>query len=127
MKTIIVPSNHKEVIFLYFGDAHRLCTPNELESIRDFVLNNNIKLPTQFNELEIYLKSFNLTVSLEIWPERNASFNYVWLIESSDQISQESWQNIMNTHESIWQNIVYFQSNFQGKIRRINKNLVPFL
>lgn len=127
MNTLVIPTSHKEYIFVYCGTDKWNPTVEDFDVLRKWVAKHRDNWPNNFNELKKAHPKWGL--KLELFPERNPGSEYVFVLEGyrgATSSDIEAWKNVLRPREDEVFTIFCYGNYFES-IKRINRNLVPFL
>lgn len=127
ISTLVIPADHEERIFVYIGGNQFMPTVLDLEAVRDWVKDHQDSWPACFHDLCVAF--YDWPLSMERFPARNPDHEYVFVLESEYSFAQsdiKTWTEILGPREDKLYTIFVY-SDFFESIRRINKNLLPFM
>lgn len=127
MNTVVIPTDHREMIFVYIGGSQFMPTVLDLEAVRDWVQEHKDTWPKCFHDLCVAFYDFPL--SMEIYPALNPNQEYVFVLETEYNMAQsdiKNWSEILapRNDESF---TIFVYSDYFESIKRINRNLLPFM
>lgn len=127
MSQLVIPTDHKEIIFVYIGGNQFMPTVLDLEAVRDWVANHKGDWPKCFHDLCV--EFYDWPLSMEIFPAQNPDHEYVFILESDYNHAKsdiDNWKAIFSPREDESYTIFVYADYFES-IKRVNRNLLPFL
>jgi hypothetical protein len=125
--SLVIPTTYEQILIVLVGDTSYYPTETELEELRDWVNDHQDTWPNCFPDLNNIM---NYPLELLILPELNPEHEYVFVLESDYEATKsdiDNWTQILNPTKKEGKFTVFVYSEFFKCMKRIRKNLLPFI
>lgn len=125
--SLVIPTTCEQIIIVSVGDGSYYPTETELEELRDWVNDHQDTWPACFPDLNNIM---NYPLELRILPELNPKHEYVFVLESDCEATKsdiDNWTRVLNPTKKDGKFTIFVYSDFFKCMKRIRKELLPFI
>lgn len=123
MPSIVIPASKKEFIFIYVGNQFNPPSGDDFAFVRQWIADNK-NWRANLDQLE---KEVGLPIRMEIISDCNTNQELCWVIESEYQNDLEHIDKYKRVLSDSQTKPIMIRGDSAASIRRVKKNLVPFL
>lgn len=127
MNYAVIPASSSPVFVVSIGNNYNVPDQYDMEDIRDWF---NQHKDWYLRRKELRKSSFH--IKIKCWPQVSNAKKWVWLITNRDPINYPFSSKDVDSWKGIFENAAndpeYFIFTWGGySLKRVNKNLVPFI